>query len=371
MRKYGGGFLKKIMILCFLLLLFPITTQAKVHIMLDPGHGGDQDGAISYDGKVKEKDINLKIGKALKEELEENYEGIEVSMTRDSDKKVDLEERVEMGKDCDFVISLHNNAIAEKPAYDNGCTVLVASGNDNKKVAEKSQIMGANILVELESLGLANHGLLVRYANDGSKYKNGKAMDHYKIIRYGILKNVPSIIVEHAFIDNHGDFVEYLSTDEQIQELAAADARGIARYFKLKEISSGETMLPIEGEEVKIYSMKNDDFSDTEEKTKVFYKEQATTEKEEETEETENLGPEEATEIVAPEETTTASTELKYKEPITKADMGGDEIGISDLEEIQEEKPFPWGLLIGSGITILLGIILLIVYLKKKNRYRY
>ena len=363
--------MKKLLYLFLILLLFlPCNTQAKtVHVLLDPGHGGSQDGATSADGSVKEKDVNLKIGLALKQELEENYEGIEVSMTRDSDVDVGLKERVDMGSDCDFIISLHNNAIAEKPAYDNGCTVLVASGRYRKKVALETRKMGANILLELEDLGLENRGLLTREALDGEKYPNGEIMDHYKIVRYGILSKVPAIIVEHAFIDKDSEFEEHLKDDEGIEELAKADARGIARYFGLKTID-GEKMEPVEGEEFTVVSMKDDDWTNTTQTKEVFYQEKDEKPIEPKVEINEEYAAmdDSAAEVATTEQTMEATTEMKIQDPVARADMGGDKIEQSDLGELHEEPPrFPKLILMGIiGTLIILGGIIVII--KKVKR---
>ena len=55
------------------------------------------------------------------------------------------------------------------------------------------------------------------------------------IIRNGVLEKIPSIIVEHAYLDNKNDYDNFLFSDEKIKKLAIADMKGIVNFFKLKK----------------------------------------------------------------------------------------------------------------------------------------
>ena len=81
-------------------------------IAIDPGHGGDQDGAIGP-MRLKEKDVNLKTGLALAELL--HKKGAEPFITRISDVAVSLVDRIKFAEDCeaDILISLHHNALPD------------------------------------------------------------------------------------------------------------------------------------------------------------------------------------------------------------------------------------------------------------------
>ena len=78
-------------------------------IAIDPGHGGTDSGAAH--GTIKEKDVNLKIAKYLKTYLEQ-YDGVQVYMTRSTDTYLELSERVNnsVANGADVFISIHNNA---------------------------------------------------------------------------------------------------------------------------------------------------------------------------------------------------------------------------------------------------------------------
>lgn len=217
----------------------------KLRIVLDPGHGGAASGAEEYG--VSEKDINLKIAQYLKEELN-SYENVEVSLTRTGDYDVDLEERSQYAVDvgADVLISLHNNATGDLAPYDDGCTVLAAKDGYKDVLALEEQKLACNILNELSALGITDQGILLRDSESGDTYENGVLADYYAIIRAGVLHDIPSVLIEHAFLDDADDFREYLSSDEKLLSLARADARGIARYYGLAKKEGGETLEPLE-----------------------------------------------------------------------------------------------------------------------------
>lgn len=202
-------------------------------IELDPGHGGVDSGAVGkFDGKkVLEKDVNLKIAYGISDALA-SYPNIKIRMTRSSDTKPGLEERVSKAKKdgADLFISLHNNAYGGGVEYDHGCTVLVPTGYYRKEVASKAQVLGCHFLEQLKKTGLENQGFLMRTSEKNQKYPNGKLQDYYHVIQDSIYKNIPGVIVEHSFVDHAGDYQKFLSSDEKIQKMAKADAQAIVDY---------------------------------------------------------------------------------------------------------------------------------------------
>jgi N-acetylmuramoyl-L-alanine amidase len=78
-------------------------------IVVDPGHGGHDPGAISCSG-MQEKDLNLKVARMLRDELKR--QGFLVEMTRDSDNFLSLDQRVEFirRRKADLFISVHGNS---------------------------------------------------------------------------------------------------------------------------------------------------------------------------------------------------------------------------------------------------------------------
>ena len=211
-----------------------------IRIMLDPGHGGEDSGASGY-GK-SEKKVVLAIGKALAHELQK-YDNVIVGLTRDKDKEVDLHKRTKLArqKKADIMISLHCDAYDSSCLYDNGSSVLVArKGTYKTEMVTEENRLARSILAELEGLGLTNQGLVRRASAEGDRYEDGSIADYYGIIRDGMLYDFPVILIEHCFMDSKKDHKLVLSSKEKIRKLAAADARGIAKYLGLRKKDTGK-----------------------------------------------------------------------------------------------------------------------------------
>lgn len=214
-------------------------------IVLDPGHGGSQSGAARDNETIEEKDLNLKIARYLKKELE-SYKKVKVYLTRTGDKDVELADRIKFAvrKKADVLISLHNNAAGECAAYDRGCTVLAAKAGYKDKLALEGQKLSCNILKELSGLGITDQGILLRDSEANERYPNRVLADYYAIIRGGVENDMLAVLVEHAFIDSDSDYKNYLSSDKKLKKLARADATGIARYYQLikkNQVHSSDT----------------------------------------------------------------------------------------------------------------------------------
>ncbi|MBI5419730.1 MAG: N-acetylmuramoyl-L-alanine amidase [Deltaproteobacteria bacterium] len=105
---------------------------ARIRVMLDPGHGGKDPGAIGPTG-LKEKDVVLAIGKMVRERLE-RHEEFDVKMTRDSDIFIPLEERTAMANEAraDIFVSLHINASPNRRAEGISTYVLSRGASDRQ-----------------------------------------------------------------------------------------------------------------------------------------------------------------------------------------------------------------------------------------------
>ena len=221
-------------------------------ICLDPGHGSTDPGACAtYNGvEYHEADLVLKIAQYLKAELE-TYRDVLVVMTRednDGDPEVinpkKISPRVDYAAEmqADVLVSLHLNASTNKDIH--GAMMLDSNGNYNPGAAQVAYAIGANILTRLSALGLVNRGHLPRNSQD---YKNpdGSVADYYGIVRGGMWRNMPAMIVEHCFITSAEDFNGYLNTDKKLAALAHADAEGIAAYYGLVKKDGTEPIDPV------------------------------------------------------------------------------------------------------------------------------
>lgn len=195
-------------------------------IALDPGHGGEENGA-SYYG-IEEKDINLKLAKLVKEELDQ-YQGVQVVLTREEDEEVSLWERANRASaaDADILLSLHFNASVSHKS--NGASIYLSTGEQNK---DKLMQLGDNLLGEFESIGLSNAGMFARVTQMNGRRADGSFDDYYGVLRHAYNMGIPAMIVEHCYMDSEID-KEYFYTDEGLQKLAKADAKAIAAYYRL------------------------------------------------------------------------------------------------------------------------------------------
>lgn len=200
-------------------------------VVLDPGHGGTDSGA-SRNGLV-EKNVNLKIAKYCKEELEQ-YSGVTVYMTRESDIYVGLEERVRIAENrgADVFVSIHINSADSESA--NGVEVYYPNSNYNADISYEGKELADTIRQELVSLGLKDRGIHIKNSTDGDKYPDGSLEDFYSVIRNCKKIGIPGLIVEHAFISNSEDAAK-LKQENFLKKLGVADATGIARAYDLKK----------------------------------------------------------------------------------------------------------------------------------------
>jgi uncharacterized protein YjdB/N-acetylmuramoyl-L-alanine amidase len=201
-----------------------------VTIVLDPGHGGTESGAVA--NGYTEKTLNLKIAQYAKAELE-TYNGVTVGMTRTDDSVVGLEQRAinAQQQGAAILVSLHNNASGYGTSYGSEVYVSVL-----KAYHDSSAVLGNLILDQLSALGLYDRGVKVRASESGTIFTlTGELADYYAVIKYSAYRGFPGIIVEHCFMDNATDAQKYLSSDAKLKELGVADAKALAEYYGLQK----------------------------------------------------------------------------------------------------------------------------------------
>ncbi len=225
-------------------------------IVIDPGHGGKDPGAVSRSG-LYEKDVVLDVSLRLKKILE--GQGIDVVMTRSSDVFIPLGNRTKIANDkkADLFVSIHANAnrrrwvngfevycLSEK-ATDDNARALAASENSVLKCEEGSIVNGSKVTEAIvwdlqfdehrkESIELA--GLIYR----GVDKEIGVKSDKVRGARFYVLKGteMPAVLVELSYLSNVND-ENNLKKASYRQQLAEGVASGIIDYKKDYEKTNG------------------------------------------------------------------------------------------------------------------------------------
>ena len=225
-------------------------TARAIVVVLDPGHGGEDPGAVGRRG-TREKDVVLTISKKLKSKFEDST-NFRIAMTRDGDYFVPLDTRVQKARKlrADLFVSVHADAFIQPQA--NGSSVFALSERGATSTAAKWL---ANRENEADLIGGVNinsrDGFLARTLLDLSQtaqindsLKLGKLVLaelgevnrlHKSVVEqagFAVLKapDIPSILVETAFISNPDEEKKLRDASYQ-DKMADAIADGIKRYF--------------------------------------------------------------------------------------------------------------------------------------------
>jgi len=218
-------------------------------IVLDPGHGGKDPGAVGYK-RYREKIVVMQIAQELKSIL--NSRGYKVYMTRNKDSFVKLSKRTKYAnkKDADIFISIHANAVAKKLAdkvYGIETYFLDNSRSDRaKRVAEKensADLSDMNFYGKQSFLNtLSSHNIVAsnKLAIDLQRGMLGSLQKSYKKVKDGGVREgpfwvlvgaqMPSVLVEVGFISNPTEAKRLVNSNYQ-KRLAMGMANGIERYF--------------------------------------------------------------------------------------------------------------------------------------------
>ena len=209
-------------------------------VVLDPGHGGFDKGAISSYGA--EKDFALDVARNLKPLLE--AKSLNVKMTRDSDVFVPLEVRARIAnatKDCIFV-SIHFNATGANPDATGfeifSLTPRGAPSTADDALALRFMNMQAGSPVDAPSLALSScvyHSVLGHF----SEFDRGIKRARFAVLR---LTKVPAILVEGGFLTERGES-RLIANSLWRAKLAQAIATGIENYRALVETKQRPMMV--------------------------------------------------------------------------------------------------------------------------------
>jgi len=221
-----------------------------ITIVLDPGHGGEDPGAIGRGGN-HEKDVTLSIARRLKTKIDAE-KNMRTVLTRDGDYFIPLQQRVQKARrlQADLFVSVHADAFIKPSARGSSVFVLSENGASSTAARWLAQRENAADLIGGVNIGVKDPYLartlldLSQTATNNDSLKLGKAVlgelggintlhrGRVELAGFAVLKapDIPSILVETAFISNPEE--EKRLIDEAYQDkMAEALLRGIKRYF--------------------------------------------------------------------------------------------------------------------------------------------
>jgi N-acetylmuramoyl-L-alanine amidase len=220
--------------------------SGKTHVVvIDPGHGGRDPGAVSADGTLKEKDLTLDVAKRVKAALERNNPGITVALTRTDDRFMSLEERSAAANalNADLFISIHCNSDTDTSSHGTETYYLSkatspramrAAARENGLSPAKMSDLQATLLdlmvtskkTESEALALAVSNSLEQVIPK-ARHRGVKQAPFYVLLG----AKMPAILVECAFMSNVRE-CRKLHDPKYLDTIAQGLSNGAESYLK-------------------------------------------------------------------------------------------------------------------------------------------
>jgi N-acetylmuramoyl-L-alanine amidase len=227
----------------------PVHHRKGFVVVIDPGHGGKDPGAVSADKKICEKDVTLEISKLLKKRIEKAYPHISVHLTRDEDTFLSLKERAKIANslDAEVFISVHCNGSDYKSASgpeifylskSSSRGAMRAAARENGVSLSKMSDLEATLIDLLtnskktESTRLAqvvHDSLVASDATQGARIKDRgvKQAPFYVLIG----ATMPAILVECGFVNNLAQ-KDSAARQTFSNSVSSKLAKGVIAYLK-------------------------------------------------------------------------------------------------------------------------------------------
>ena len=233
-------------------------SQRRRIVVLDPGHGGKDPGAIGVYSKTYEKNITLSMGKELKQILQKK--GYVVYLTRENDIFIPLRQRIKIAQryKADLFMSIHADSAQNRSASGLSVYTLSDTASDQEAAALAERENKADIIGGIDLGGNTKevNDILISLSqtdtrNKSSKYatylvqemaKNVKLVRNtHRFAGFAVLKapDVPSVLMELGYLSNRTE-ESNLRTSAYRKKLAEAAVRAIDRYFRDPEVASIE-----------------------------------------------------------------------------------------------------------------------------------
>jgi N-acetylmuramoyl-L-alanine amidase len=229
----------------------PVDSDRDVIVAVDPGHGGQDPGAIGRGG-TREKDVTLAIARALARRIN-TEQGMRAILTRDRDEFLTLRDRIRRARvaKADMFISVHADSIANRSISGASVYVLSERGASNEAarwLAEReneADLMGgvklddkdntlASVLLDLSQSAnisasmTAAERVLASLDGVGQVRKSQVQQAGFVVLKS---PDIPSMLIETAYISNPVEELRLKSTGQQAK-LADAIFSGVRRYFE-------------------------------------------------------------------------------------------------------------------------------------------
>lgn len=228
--------------------LQPFNKMKKHIVMLDPGHGGKDPGAISKTGHY-EKDLTLKMGRETRKLLEKA--GYKVVMTRDSDVYISLRGRVKKAHQAqaDLFISIHADSSTNSSAKGLSVYTLSETSSDKEAAALAERENKSDILFEMDLGDVKQDASMVlidlaqgETMKQSRRYADLLATEMRKAVHtlpqphrhagFAVLKSpsVPAVLLEMGYLSNRTEEAQ-LQKASYRQKLSEALVRAVNQYF--------------------------------------------------------------------------------------------------------------------------------------------
>lgn len=229
----------------------------KPMIVIDPGHGGDDPGAISPNG-TQEKDIVLTYARALREKLLQSGK-YRVILTREGDKFIALRKRIDIARkaEASLFISLHADSAPTKvsglsiytvseEASDAEAEALAARENKADVIAgmdlseEREDVAG--ILISLAQRETNNYSATLADFLVVALHKRVRLLQKsHRFAGFAVLKapDIPSVLIELGFL-SHRDDQKLLTSKSYRDKVTDGIVSGIDAYFRHRKKTEGQ-----------------------------------------------------------------------------------------------------------------------------------
>lgn len=224
-------------------------------LVIDPGHGGVDPGALGRN--AKEKEINLKVSKLLASMIEEEFPEVKIIFTRKTDVQIPLAKRATIANNAnaDLFISIHSNASKNRSA--NGCETFTLGAGSSAE-AKAAAMYENEVILSEDNFEEIYKGFNPRSSESYIIFELMRSQDMEmsaelaQLVQNGMVKNsklynrgvssagflvlhktiMPKILVELGFISNREE-EKFIASESGQKKLARGIFEGFSEYYRL------------------------------------------------------------------------------------------------------------------------------------------